>query len=411
MSALASSLPRLIYVSDVPVESSYHGSALLYRLLQDYPMEKLRIFESNLLPSQPERRLTGVTYAHLPVGRTRPLRTRFARCYSSWLTLNSRSQRHQIANALDGFRPEAVLTVAHGYLWNGAAQFATDQHLPLHLICHDDWPRFANVFPFLKRRVDQRLGEVYRQAVSRLCVSPVMREAYQARYGVPGEVLYPSRATDAPSHAAPPARLREPLRSLTVAFGGTINSRGYVLALRLLAKSLATLGGRLLIFGPFTVADARREGLDLPNVECRGMLSSTALLERFREEVDVLFVPMSFEPQDRPNMEISFPSKLTDYTAVGLPLLIYGPEYSSAVRWARENPGVAEVVVTRGENAIREALQRLATQSAHRLSLAQQALEVGQRYFSPAAAQRVFHGALLGHSVLPAEAARVPFIV
>ena len=35
-------LPDLGYVADVPVEASYHGSALVYRLLQRYPKEKLR---------------------------------------------------------------------------------------------------------------------------------------------------------------------------------------------------------------------------------------------------------------------------------------------------------------------------------------------------------------------------------
>ena len=51
---------------------------------------------------------------------------------------------------------------------------------------------------------------------------------------------------------------------------------------------------------------------------------------------------------DRINMEMAFPSKLADCTATGLPLLIYGPAYCSAVTWARENPGVAEVVETEG---------------------------------------------------------------
>src|SRR4051812_48302616 len=39
-------LPRLLYVGDVPVEASYHGSALLHRLLSDYPHEKLTVIET-----------------------------------------------------------------------------------------------------------------------------------------------------------------------------------------------------------------------------------------------------------------------------------------------------------------------------------------------------------------------------
>ena len=90
---------------------------------------------------------------------------------------------------------------------------------------------------------------------------------------------------------------------------------------------------------------------------------------RFREEVDVLFVPMSFDPTDRPNMETGFPSKLTDYTSVGVPLLIYGPAYCSAVRWAGNNPGVAEVVDDENPKALTEALCRLAASPAHRIAL------------------------------------------
>ena len=42
---------------------------------------------------------------------------------------------------------------------------------------------------------------------------------------------------------------------------------------------------------------------------------------------------------------VSFPSKLADYTATGVPLLVMGAVYSSAVRWAREFDGAAAVVV------------------------------------------------------------------
>jgi hypothetical protein len=387
-------LPRLLYVGDVPVEASYHGSALLYRLLQSYPSEKLRVIESNLIRSQSKRRLPRVPYAPLAVGYARPLHTRFARCYSSWLTLLSRRHRRRMEAALDHFSPEAILTVAHGFLWDCAAQFAKDRQLPVHLICHDDWPRFTNVFAFLKPRVDRRLGEVYRQSRSRLCVSPFMRDAYLKRYGAPGDVLYPSRAVDAAAFVSPPDRLLQPIRTLTVAFGGTINTPGYVLALRLLAEALAALGGRLLIFGPFTPADAQRESLNFPNVECRGLLPSATLRKCFREETDALFVPMSFEPQDRPNMEISFPSKLTDYTAVGVPLLIYGPEYCSAVRWAGEHPGVAEVVMRPEPEHLSAAVQRLAQSAEFRWKLGQLALAAGEKSFSHKSAKAIFYSAL-----------------
>ena len=59
------SLPRLCYIGDVPVEASYHGSALLYRLLQEYPAQNLVIVEQSLQRSLPTRRLANVRYEEL----------------------------------------------------------------------------------------------------------------------------------------------------------------------------------------------------------------------------------------------------------------------------------------------------------------------------------------------------------
>ena len=59
------SLPRVAYIGCVPAERSYHGSLLLYRLLQALPPEKLRVVEGYLGPSQPDRRLPGVAYRAL----------------------------------------------------------------------------------------------------------------------------------------------------------------------------------------------------------------------------------------------------------------------------------------------------------------------------------------------------------
>jgi len=69
--------PGLLYVGDVPVESTYHGSALLHRLLASYPTEKLTIIETGTTASQPARRLPNVRYVSYPIGEQRWLNTRF----------------------------------------------------------------------------------------------------------------------------------------------------------------------------------------------------------------------------------------------------------------------------------------------------------------------------------------------
>jgi len=384
--------PRLLYVGDVPVESTYHGSALLHRLLEDYPRDPLTIVETGT-PSQSKRRVAGAIYLSLPLNQSRWLKTRFhpyAVVWSSYCGLKS-SRRVAASLNNDGF--DCILTVAHGFGWLAAANLARERNVPLHLIIHDDWPRAAHVPPAFRSWFERQFASVYKQAQSRLCVSPAMEHAYRERYGESGDVLYPMRAASAPDLDAPPTRIAQNDHQFTVAFAGTINSPGYIRALIALHDALEPIGGRLLIFGPFTRDEARASGLDLPNIVVCGLLTSAELMQRFRDEVDVLFVPMSFDDADRSNMEMSFPSKLTDYTAVGLPLLIYGPEYCSAVRWATVNDGIAEVAETEG--ALGEAVDRLANDPARRMELGQQALLVGRKYFAHATVQSVFNQALI----------------
>ena len=394
MSDSPNCLPRLLCLADVPVEASYHGSALLYRLLQGYPPDRLRVIETNLVRSTPERRLPSVRYAELRLGPRRPLYTRFSRWYAAWLTFTAGAHAANVSRLLAGFSPEAVLTVTHGFSWRTAAGLAADKHLPLHLICHDDLPRLGHLPDLFAAWFDAEFARVYRQAKSRLCVSPFMAETYQARYGAGGTVLLPSRAADAPVFTAPPERLGGDAHPFTCVFAGTINALGYVRALRALADALSPLQGRLLLFGPLTPEGAARAGLAARNVEVRGLLEPAELIQRCRDEADVLFVPMSFAKADKANMQISFPSKVTDYTAMGLPLLIHGPEYSSAVRWARENPGLAEVVDTDDANRLAEAIKRLQGDPQYRTRLAAEAMAVGNRLFSHAVARATFHGAL-----------------
>jgi hypothetical protein len=241
---------------------------------------------------------------------------------------------------------------------------------------------------------DQLFANCYRTAASRLCVSPFMVRECARRYGAEGLVLYPSRAADAAHFSNPPERLALNSNTFTCVFAGTINSRGVVSTLQSLARGLEQLGGRLLIYGPLTAALARTIGLDKPAIELGGLLPSARLTDALRERADVLFVPMSFDPADRNNVNFSFPSKLTDYTAVALPLLIYGPPECSAVRWATENDGVAEIIDEESEEALVAALFRLARDPQHRVALAEKSVTVGQTYFSHQAALKVLKKAL-----------------
>jgi glycosyltransferase involved in cell wall biosynthesis len=386
--------PRLLYLSDVPVEASFHGSMLLYRLLEEYPPEKLLIVEPTAARSSESRRLQNVKYLPFWVGWPRLLLSRFARIYGSFVVRCAPKLHRKISRLTRGFRPEAVLSVVHGYSWLTAAAFAEQNQLPLHLILHDDWLVSLVGSPLVRPWAEKMFGHFYRAAASRLCVSPTMEENYRKRYGAAGTILYPSRAKGCNAVSASVPRARDTRTGLVFAYAGTVNYKAYGDLLRTLAGTLDKSRGRLVIFGPVTESKATAFGLRRPNITLGGLLPSAELIERLKKEADVMFLPMSFTARDRQNMELSFPSKLTDYTLTGLPLLIVGPNYCSAVRWANENPGVAEVVETVDVARLQAAVDRLIESAAYRQQLASRALEVGGTYFSYETARAIFLGSL-----------------
>jgi len=378
--------PRLIYIGDVPIQHTVAGSTLLFRNLQMYPPEKLLICELAEV-STPNRRLSRANYVHLPLGARHLAHTRFAGISSVWRQASTRSMVKKVIRVAQTFHPEAVLTVAHGWSWHTAALVAKKLKLPLHLIVHDHPPLSCDLPKALQFWTERRFQKIYQLATSRLGISPWMENYYRGKYGVAGSYLFPTRAADAPVYVEPPKpRAGKPF---TVGFAGTITD-GYAKALRTAANVLQPLGGQILIYSGVNEKWIARLGLGLPNISIRPVVPYRQLLEELRTKADLLFLPLSFSPADHIRMITSFQSKLADYTITGLPILIYGPEYASAVRWARQNQGVAEVVDTENAEALATALLRLRSDDALRGQLGKKSSEVGARIFSGETAASIF---------------------
>ena len=238
------------------MQGEMHGSTLMYRLLEDYPKEKLHIIEA-FGTSSPDSRLAGCEYRELKTGLSRLLWTRFHYYVSPIATLGAPIFRHRIPKILGGFRPEAVITVVHGYSWATAAAYAEQHKLPLHLILHDECALIAERLAVERRWIERRLRHWYPRAASRLCVSPCMGETYRDRYGAVGDVLYPSRGKDSLFFAKPAPSLQGPCAPFTVAFGGPIKVE-YAPALQRIATALQSRRGRLIVYGPSTTAAVHR---------------------------------------------------------------------------------------------------------------------------------------------------------
>jgi glycosyltransferase involved in cell wall biosynthesis len=384
-------LPRVLLLSDCTAEASVSGQLLLYRLLQSCDPGELTVIEGDMQPSSPARRLPGVAYDTIHYKPWR-FESRLYPYWNTYLLWGIRRWLQRVMKVVRENRIEAVLTVAHGHLWLLAADVARRAHLPLHVIIHDDWPSFTQVAPGFRAALQRQFEAVYAQAASRLCVSPFMEAEYRKRYGHAGTVLLPSRAPDMP---AVEMRVRERNDPFTLAFAGSISNADYSARLRCVADAVSRVGGVLELYTNAAPDQIAAGGLARSDVRCAGFVPSRDLVGRLGATADALFLPMSFLPEDRAVMEVCFPSKLADYTAVGLPILIWGPEYSAAARWANDNPGVALCVTDANPESLAAAVKKLATDYSLRQRLAAAALAVGEQQFGAATATAILRSCLL----------------
>ncbi len=388
-SQFAGDLPRLLYLGDVPVDESFAGSTLLYRLFQSYPVDRLLVVETDMQSSPNGRRLDGVQYLRLRFVRERLLRSRIRNVYGSALALTTGLQARKVRRLIGSFMPDAVVSVSHGFTWMTAFRFAKANDLPFHLILHDDWRHAMPVPRWMQPAIRRRFATAYRGATECYCISRYMVEEYAREFGRKGVVLSPSRGDDCPRYEAP---RRSSSVGMTYAYAGSLHNDGYRdLVLRL--ASILPAGSRLLVYSPeVTVPPDLNE-----RIEFRKPLPPSELIHALRSEADVLFCPSSFLSEERLAMRMNLPSKLAEYTAVGVPILIWGPDDSSPVKWGREHPGAACVVDRNSDAALRNAVDRLEDAEV-RFQLAVGAMKVGDGFFSAASVRAVFHQGLLATS-------------
>jgi hypothetical protein len=245
------------------------------------------------------------------------------------------------------FAPHTVLSVLlPDSFVTAAARFARREGLPLVLLCHDDYEAFvpASFRPYL--------GRIYRQADVRLCVSRPMEEEFFARYGVRGEVLPPI-----PSGPSVPVRPQSDGEPLIVGFAGSIGF-GYEDALCRLADVLGEENGRLAVASPTPRSLVTRVWRHPAVIDLGTLPPDSVRPALLGAGVNVLAVVQSFDPAESGAFRLNFPSKLTEYTTFGLPILLMAPESASAAIWMRQNPaaGIAihSVAVHEARNAIRQ---------------------------------------------------------
>lgn len=294
---------------------------------------------------------------------------------------------------MDGLLPKnvpaseraVVLTVAHEDACLAARRFALEHRLPLVTFFHDWWPDMPKVHAPARALLESQFRQLYQDSSLALCVSEKMKALLGPHSNA--QVLLPIPSKNGES-AQPFGAEEQPFR---VAYFGNLNDYG-----PMMGRALETLKGhakvRLEVRGPNPEWSVPFQ----EEMQREGLWHDYAPLAEVKEwfgKCHAFLVGMLFEPEMRRRMETSFPSKMLEMAQHGKPLVIWGPEYCSAVQWARQGDR-ALCITDPNPAALRQALERLAAAPEEQQRLAAAARQAAQTDFNPDRIQAQFMEAL-----------------
>jgi hypothetical protein len=221
-----------------------------------------------------------------------------------------------------------------------------------------------------------------------------MVECARQTYGVSSELFYPNRGPDSPE---PKVRTRPRAndRPIIVAHCGYVHLAGNAALLREVDRIVGGMGGNLDFYTSHADADLAWRGLKPPTSRRIGFFPASEMAERLGATANLLLLTASFDPADRVHESTLFPSKTADYTAVGLPILVWGPAYSSAARWAAENPGATLLFTDPDPAPVERAIRRIHADATEAAQLAAAAIAAGKRYFELSISRDLLYRALV----------------
>ena len=378
---------RLLLVSIVPPHNDCGVRIVMHRqLVERFPFE-LHVasnadFADNALVH---------TRLRLPYFIHRIRKSRFGPRLAAWITDYENfvwplTTNTALEAAVENFKPHVVLTLAECGLSHIARKTAQQHGLPLVGLFLDWFPVMRGHYghaaaqPILSRR----FRELYTACDLAFCTSDGIQEVLGPHPN--SHVIYPMPGRHrVPEKPWPPSTGKFRL----VYVGSVQNFYGRMLC-SLIEKIEATKDLEIVVVGPN--ADWPQQILQ------RAKANGTYLGFKSPEEAagvmasaDALLVVMSFEKEHELFMRTSFTTKFLDYVAFEKPVILWGPEYCTPVRVARDHGGAA-VVTTDDPGAVVSLCREIAAEAALNEKLSKEALHLHQTLFNPDRLQAIFVG-------------------
>lgn len=389
-------LPFIVLIAEEVPNAETAGGIILWRLLRHWPADRMVVLGP---PPPPHAETLACDYRPFKPPITRLQFTRLASLVPP-LSPFMPSGLPDIMYSGDAVVLSVMQTSAY---YAAAASFARRHGLRMGLVVYDDPEEMERVRWWSRPLVRAFNRRAYRFADVRFCISPALRDALQVRYGADGDVLYPIRDRSLAPRAPDVNRTLRNARGLTIGFAGSMVSYGYSLRLKQLLPELRRAGASLRLYADRTPAFAGEAG-----VEFAGRSETPARVwERVKAECDAVILPYCGPDLGHQAMyRTHFPSKLPEYLALGMPVIVTGPPEATGMAWALVHPQACIAIESGPTARWQTELKWLRDEPDYREALARGAVAASLGDFDPALIERTFLARLtaLGARRTPAAA-------
>ncbi len=376
---------KVLLVSIVPPRNDCGVRIVMYRHFIDRSQFELHVASN----ADFAEGLVIHTQLRLPYLVHRLRKSRFGPRLAAWITdyenfIWPLTANDALEEAVQKFQPEVIITLAECGLSHIARKAAQRNRIPLAGLFLDWFPVMKGHYGHksTQRILSRRYRELYAACDLAFCTSDGMQEMLGPHPN--SHVIYPMPGRHVvPEKAWPP----RPGKFRVVYVGSVENFYGRMLC-SLIEKIETTSDLEIIVVGPNAdwpkplVERARANDTYLgfkPPEEAAEVLTSA----------DALLSVMSFEKKHELFMRTSFTTKFLDYVSFGKPVILWGPEYCTPVRVAREHGGAA-VVSTPDATAVVSLCRQIAADHDLNDELSKQALQLHQTLFNPDRLQDVF---------------------
>jgi glycosyltransferase involved in cell wall biosynthesis len=277
-----------------------------------------------------------------------------------------------------------VLTLAYCSGCWVAQRYARRHRVPLIVRFDDWWPDIAEVHNPVRRQLEQRFLELHRSADLSLCISEGMLKALGPHRNA--RVILPIPDVE----PIGPLKCQNSADEFRVCYTGNMFDYSDMLA-DLAQLALKQTDVRIEFRGrprwPQALIREMTQRHLLHDFE------SGPIFDDWLGSFNAYLVVMFFDAAHRRRTETCFATKLVDYSRAGRPVVIWAPETSAVVQWAKKSR--AALCVTEPDaRALLFALEHLRSDRALQLELAARMRRAYETEFSPVRLQQQFQEAL-----------------